>query len=180
MPQLINIVGKRFARLLVVSRAPGLTKSGKPHWKCRCDCGSVHFVDGRDLRRGHSRSCGCLRAETAPRNNPPKHGHTRRQGRDRSTPEYLSWKSMIQRCFNPKATGYDRYGACGISVCDRWRLFENFLADMGERPAGHSLDRIDNDGDYEPGNVRWATREQQANNKRPRKKQDAQDEEMVS
>lgn len=171
MPRLINLTGKRFGRLTVVSRAPGLTNARKPVWECRCDCGRILTIAGGSLRWSHSRSCGCLRADTAPRNNPARHGHTRRRG---ATPEYLSWKSMMQRCFNPKATGYDRYGACGISVCDRWRLFDNFLADMGPRPEGRSLDRYpDKYGNYEPGNVRWATMTEQRSNRREKIGKDA-------
>jgi hypothetical protein len=97
------------------------------------------------------------------------HGHGRKRGEGRQgTSTYYIWGAMIQRCTNPRNRDYPSYGARGITVCDRWHKFENFLADMGERPDGLSLDRIDNDGNYEPGNCHWATPVQQANNRRPR------------
>lgn len=97
------------------------------------------------------------------------HGHARRRAKGRAgTSTYYIWAAMIQRCTNPKNRDYKNYGARGITVCDRWRDFTNFLADMGEKPDGLSIDRIDNDGNYEPGNCRWATPAQQASNKRPR------------
>jgi len=113
-------------------------------------------VNGSDLRSGKStgcRSCAIL-----------KHGHSSHRAGKLSR-EYKTWMSMKQRCANPKAGFYARYGGRGITVCDRWNLFVNFLADMGVRPPDHSLDRIDNDGNYEPGNCRWATRKQQSYNK---------------
>ena len=93
-----------------------------------------------------------------------RHGHNRKVGR--KTPTYLSWDNMIQRCTNPNRPEYPYYGGRGITVCDRWRSYENFLADMGERPDGLTLDRINNDGNYEPGNCRWADRETQVRNRR--------------
>lgn len=96
-----------------------------------------------------------------------KHGHTSARW---ASSTYYSWANMIQRCTNPKNHKYPNYGARGITVCERWLTFENFLADVGERPDGLTLDRKDNDGNYEPGNVRWATHKQQANNRRPRRK----------
>lgn len=167
MPPLIDLTGQKFGRLRVLARSPGLTNAGYPTWNCICECGTELTVSGKCLKRGHQKSCGCLRKETSPKN-AVTHGHTRKSA-GRGTPEYNSWKSMIQRCLNLEATGHERYGECGIKVCDRWLLFENFLSDMGLRPPGHSLDRFpDKHGNYEPGNVRWATPLQQASNKRRR------------
>lgn len=166
MPPLIDLRGQRIGRLTIIDRAPA---AGRPAWLCRCDCGSEINVRSAQLlhSRRPTRSCGCLRAEIASINGATfTHGHARRLA-GWGTPEFLSWKSMLQRCLNPKATGFDRYGGCGIRVCERWLSFENFLADMGSRPPERSLDRFpDKCGNYEPGNVRWATRAQQRANRR--------------
>lgn len=156
---MIDLTTQRFGRLLVLRRE-GVAKNGTgtaPTWCCRCDCGTEVVVPGPSLRRGQSRSCGCLTrkhdAYTARHNKP--------------TPEYSAWSAMISRCTNPKCASYRSHGARGIRVCERWQTAANFLADMGPRPSPHhSLDRIDNNGHYEPSNCRWATREQQHRNKR--------------
>jgi hypothetical protein len=157
MGRLIDLTGRRFGRLVVTRRGPTDAR-GEAHWDCVCDCGGLASPAGYALRVGASTSCGCFHNEVTGGIN-RTHGKTR-------TPTYLAWNNMRRRCQDPENPNYRSYGARGISVCDRWQIFENFLADMGERPArGLELDRIDNDGNYEPGNCRWATRMQQAENK---------------
>lgn len=152
--------GQRFGKLIVINRAPD-DKFGKTVWNCKCDCGNNHTVRANVLRIGGSKSCGCYR-----RNLHYKHGHNRKRNR---TPEYTSWDAMRQRCYNPKQARYADWGGRGIRVCDKWLTsFENFLADMGTRPKGHSLDRIDNAGNYEPTNCKWSTKQEQEANKRAR------------
>jgi hypothetical protein len=148
-----DLTGLRFGRL-VVERRNG-TAHRQPLWRCACDCGETVDILGGNLRRGTSRSCGCLKRELQTR-----HG---RYG----TPEYHVWDAMLRRCTNPAHPGYVDYGGRGITVCERWRSFENFYADMGPRPSSkHSLDRVNNDAGYEKSNCRWATASQQGFNKR--------------
>ena len=155
------MIGLRFGRLVVTAPA-GRTKHGKPTWLCRCDCGSDHVVVGANLRSGNSQSCGCLQREEAGAR-ALTHGHAAGVG---VSPTYQTWTGMIQRCTNPERKHWERYGGRGISVCTEWAAsFESFLADMGERPEGTSIDRIDGNGNYEPGNCRWATPAEQEANK---------------
>ncbi len=155
----IDITGQRFGRLVVVKRSEErLGRTREACWLCECDCGGTVVVRSSDLRYGKTQSCHC--------GNPAKwkHGHSLPNGR--RSPEYRSWMAMRRRCTDPQADGWKFYGARGITVCERWEKFESFLADMGSRPDGHTLDRINPDGNYEPANCRWATPKQQANNRR--------------
>jgi hypothetical protein len=133
---------------------------------CRCDCGEERVVPGGKLRDGGWTSCGCVKiprhAEVVVTHGHCRHGHSG----DGRTPTYRSWRKARDRCRNPNSQHWARYGGRGIRFCERWDLFENFLADVGERPEGTSLDRIDVDGDYEPGNCRWATAGLQTRNRR--------------
>lgn len=152
-----DLTGQKFHRLLVMSFR-GKNAHRRSTWNCLCDCGKSTIVDISSLRRESTKSCGCWLRERL-----LMHGHSRRGGTSHS---YGSWAGMIQRCTNPESESYKYYGGRGIKICKRWRKFANFLADMGEPAPGLSIDRVNNNGNYEPGNCRWATAEQQANNAR--------------
>ena len=169
-------LGNRHGKWTVIGAGPS---RGRAFWLCRCECGVESYVSGTDLRNGNStmcRDCGAKVGLEAANKVPvqdhaarckPKvlHGHTRSNPGETST--YCSWRCMKARCTNPRYRFFYLYGGRGIRVCDRWlHSFETFLSDMGERPSGMTLDRIDPDGNYEPSNCRWATRKTQRSNQR--------------
>lgn len=156
-----DMTGLVFERLTVLSHA-GFDKHRNAMWLCACSCGTRVTAGGHRLRRGHTRSCGCLVADTT-RTLRTTHGTT---ANDASPPTYNTWVNVTQRCTNPKVKCWANYGGRGITICDRWRDFANFLADMGERPDGMSIERVDNDGDYCPENCIWSDRKTQGRNKR--------------
>lgn len=158
MPAFIDLTGMTFGRLTVVSRSS--TELGCTRWLCRCACGNSRVTFAKQLRDGRTKSCGCLRRETTAQRR-TTHGHSSGE----MSPTYVSWCSMIGR--TNKTFLSKRKNKCylGISVCERWRVFENFLADMGMRKEGTTLDRIDGTRGYEPGNCRWATKQEQSLNR---------------
>ncbi len=161
MSKLIDMTDIRFGRLTVLHRMKN-NKHNRAVWKCACDCGGEVITDGNILRTGMTKSCGCLRSEMGERlgKSSATHGMTH-------SAEFNIWAGMKKRCNDKNNQGYRNYGARGIKVCDRWiESFDNFYADMGKRPDGLSVDRIDNDGDYTPENCRWATDQDQCRNYR--------------
>ena len=158
--------GQRFNRLLALKRARRDTY-GNDRWLFRCDCGAPTVARVVAVRSGATKSCGCGRNahHTSGRNLGPRNGRFI-DGRT-AMPEYAIWRGMHRRCRSVRKGGHKNYGGRGIKVCRRWARFENFLADVRRRPSPlHTIDRLNNDGDYRPGNVRWATRRQQNRNRR--------------
>lgn len=159
--RILDLTNQKFNRLTVICDS-GKRSHGAVLWNCKCDCGNIVDVKSRNLITGGTKSCGCLLKE---HNSSGKSGTT--HGLSNSA-EYSIWNAMIQRCYNCNTNSFNNYIARDIIVCDRWRhSFENFYADMGPRPSDqHSIDRMNNDGNYEPSNCRWATRTEQNNNTR--------------
>lgn len=157
MPKLIDISGKTYDRLTVIRKVQNKNQKHNTHWLCRCTCGKETVVSKPNLTSGHTKSCGCLNKDII-----TKHGKYK-------TAEYKTWCAIHSRCKNHKLKGYKNYGGRGISVCERWGSFENFLSDMGKRPSSkHSIERVDVNGNYEPSNCKWATTKEQSINTRIR------------
>lgn len=167
-------IGARYGRLTVLSLTDRTDSSGR-YYSCQCDCGVITEVRGSHLRRGNSRSCGCLKAEMAARN---ARATAKRDGAS-THPLYYCWHAMVARCHNPRNPSYKNYGGRGITVCERWRDDPfMFYLDMGERPTGLTLERKNNDEGYHPSNCVWATRTEQQNNRRRPKPSKITDDEL--
>lgn len=147
--------GNRYGNLSVISLSDRKDFRHERYWNCKCDCGSLIVVKGCHLRNGNTKGCGCLRGVKI------KHGGA-------NSSEYRIWIAIKSRCLNKNNTAYHHYGGRGIKICSEWQNnFDTFIRHVGKRPTSkHSLDRKDNDGDYEPGNVKWATQYEQSRNKR--------------
>lgn len=158
-----DLTGMKFHRLTVLRRA-----ERSQYWICKCDCGKETETRKDRLVTGWTKSCGCLFTEVK-----TTHGHTigrRKKTSEKVSRTYESWGASKERCFNPNHPWFHNYGGRGIGMCEEWKnSFETFLKDMGERPPETSLDRIDSNGNYEPGNCKWSTRLEQSQNRRPRK-----------
>lgn len=155
MTAALDLTGKRSGKLVAIERKFSDAR-GSAKWLCQCDCGNQSVVLATNFRKGQSKSCGCSQYGE-------KHGHARKGVETRT---YQTWLHMRQRCLNPENDAYHNYGGRGITICEEWDVFDNFLSDMGERPLGLTIDRIDNSKGYFKDNCRWADKKTQLRNKR--------------